>query len=167
MRGIVVAMALAGCATRTVVVAPGVVANSARELRDRGRAVVYAMDGKEAEIHAKDRVDVFVREGGDLQKPYSLTLGQIAAGCESGQNTGSCMVERVVDQRLIVRHEHHLDSDVVAKGVGFLAIGGLTGYCLAECQDEGSVGRAFGYTAAVIGGTALLFVLAVALGGHD
>jgi hypothetical protein len=167
MRAIVVVVALAGCATRTVVVAPGVVANSASELRDHGRAVVYAMDGKQAEIHTKDRVDVYVREGADLQKPYSLTLGEIAAGCESGQNKGSCIVERVVDQRLVVRHEHHVDSDLVAKGVGLLAIGGLTGYCLAECQDEGSVGRAFGYTAAVVGGTALLFVLAVALGGRD
>lgn len=166
MRGIV-ALALAGCATRTVVVAPGVVANSAVELRSSGRAVVYSMDGKETTIHSDDRVDVFVRYGDNLQKATSLTLGEMAASCDT-ERKGSCLAERVVDQRLVVRHEHSVDSDLVAKGVGLVAIGGLTGYCLAACQDgDASVGKAFGYTGAVIAGTALLFVLAVALGGRD
>lgn len=162
-----VVLALTGCATRTVVVAPGVVANSAPELRTSGHAVVYSMDGKQTTIHADDRVDVSVRIGENLQNKQSLTLGEMAAGCDVDRKNG-CVAERVIDQRVVVRHEHSLDSDLVAKGVGFIAIGGLAGYCLAACQDgEASVGKAFGYTAAVVGGTALLFILAVALGGRD
>ncbi len=161
------ALALTGCATRTVVVAPGVVASSAPELRTTGRAVVYSMDGKQTTIHADDRVDVSLRIGENLQSRRSLTLGEMAASCEIDRK-GNCLAESVVDQRLIIRHEHSLDSDLVAKGVGFIAIGGLAGYCLARCQDgEASVGKAFGYTGAVIVGTTLLFVLAVALGGRD
>ena len=34
-------------------------------------------------------------------------------------------------------------------------------------RADGSVGRAYGYTGAAIAGVALLFVLVVALGGHD
>lgn len=158
-------LALSGCATRTVIVSPSVVSNNAADLRTSGRAVVYAMDGKQTTIHSKDRVDVFLRIGDNLQQATSLTLGEMAAGCETGRD---CPAERVVEQRLVIRHEHGFDSDVLAKGVGFLAIGGITGYCLAVCQDgEASVGKAFGYTGAVIAGTALLFVLAVALGGRD
>jgi hypothetical protein len=145
-------------------VAPGIVAVGASDLRTHGRARIYADDGDVITIHAKDRVDVHVRDG-DLQVPRSLTLGDIASGCE--QPNGDCLALRVVEQRLVVRHDHHLDEDVVAKGVGFLAVGALIGYCLAECQDEGSVGRALGYTGAAIAGTTLLFLLAVAAGGHD
>ena len=166
MRGILVALALTGCATRTVVIAPGMVAASAAELHDNGRARVYAMDGQETVIHDHDHVDVHVREEGALQTSRSLTLGEMATGCET-EPKGACLADRVVDQRLEVHHVRSVDKDLVAKGVGFLAIGALTGYCLAECQDDGSVGRAYGYTGAAIAGVALLFVLVVALGGHD
>jgi len=164
MRRVLVLLAVSGCATRTVRVAPGVIAVGASDLNTYGHAKVYAQDGQVATIHAKDSVEVLVRQEGDLQIPMKLTLGEMAEGCELGNE---CIANRVVDQRIVIKHDHYLDEDVVAKGIGFMAVGGLIGFCLAECQDEGSVGRAVGYTAAVIGGTALLFVLAVAAGGRD
>lgn len=165
MRGILVAVTLTGCATRTVVIAPGIVALSATQLRENGRATVYSMDGNEAEIHDHDRVDVHVRDG-DLQTARTLTLGEMATGCET-EPRGACLAERVVDQRLVVHHVRSVDKDLVAQGVGFLAIGALTGYCLAECQDDGSVARAYGYTGVAVAAAALLFVLLATLGGHD
>lgn len=165
MRRIAVLVAVAGCATRTVQVAPGVIAGGAPDLHTYGHAKVYAEDGKVTEIHAKDSVEVHVRQEGELQIPMKLTLGEMAAGCEVDH--GDCIAWRVVDQRVVVAHDHHLDSDRVAKAVGFGAVGGLIGFCLSECQDEGSVGRAIGYTAIGIGAFGLLVIAAIALGGHD
>src|SRR6185503_475692 len=109
MRAVLVVLALSGCATRTVRVAPGVVAAGASDLATYEHAKIYAEDGKVTTIHAKDSVEVLVRQDGDLQVPMRLTLGEMAAGCE--QPNGHCVAERVVDQRLVVRHDHHLDED--------------------------------------------------------
>jgi hypothetical protein len=161
MRWVVVAVLLAGCATRTIVVAPGMVSGHAAELKRDGKATIYTM-GSRADIHAKDKVEVYVDDGG-VQRRQRATLGELAAGCEDAASP-SCIAQRVVDQRVTVRHEHHVDEDRIAKAVGFLAVGGLIGYCLAECQDESTVPRALGITAAAVGAAGLLLLLMANIG---
>lgn len=163
MRWIVLAALVAGCATRTIVVAPGMVSAHAEELKRDGKATIYTMDGKRADIHGKDKVEVYVHDDG-VQHLRKVTLGELAAGCED-VSAPNCIAQRVVDQRLTIRHEHHLDEDRIAKAVGFLAVGGLIGYCLAECQDDSTVPRALGITAAAVAGAGLLLLI-MANTGH-
>lgn len=160
MRWVVVAVLLAGCATRTIVVAPGMVSAHAQELERDGKATIYTMDGSRADIHAKDKVEVYVDDAG-VQRRQKATLGELAAGCETD---ATCLAQRVVDQKLTIRHEHHVDEDRIAKAVGFLAIGGLIGYCLAECQDESTVPRALLITGAAVGAAGLLLLLMANIG---
>jgi hypothetical protein len=167
MRAVPVAIiALAGCATRTIVVAPAELARNATALSRDRRVVIYALDGKPAEVRANERVDGFLRDG-EIQRPVTMTVGELVAGCEAGSASPGCAAERMVGDRAKLRRERSVDGDAVAKVVGFGAIGGLAGYCLAACQDESSVPRAFGYAALGIAGFTLLFLGAVALGGRD
>jgi len=167
MRATLVAtIALTGCATRTIVVAPAELARNATELSRDQRAVVYTLDGKPAEIRASERVAVSLRDG-DVQKPVTLTVGELVAGCERDAALPNCAAARIVGDKATVRRERSVDGDLIAKGVGFAAIGGLSGYCLAECQDQSSVPRAFGYAALGVAGFAALFFVAITLGGHD
>src|SRR5688572_17451965 len=152
----VAVIALAGCASRTIAVAPSELARNAATLARDQRAVVYALDGQPAEIHASERVTINLRDG-DVQRPVTLTVGELVAGCERDA-APSCAADRAVGEKAMFRRERRLDSDIVAKGVGFAAVGGLVGYCLAACQDDSSVPRAFGYTALAIAGVSLLFI---------
>jgi hypothetical protein len=170
MRGVLAVMCgvhvtLAGCAVRTTTARPSELAAHAQTFAAAGRAELIRSTGNVV-ISADERVEVRIREG-DLQRSATMTVRELVEGCKLDGPDPGCLARQAIDEPVLRHRERKLDSSSATKVVGFGAIGGLIGYCAAECQDDGSLQRGFGYTAAFVGGFVVLSLVAAMLGGND
>jgi hypothetical protein len=163
---LVVLVLVAGCAVRTTTATPSELAAHANAFTQQGRAELIRGSGNVV-VSADETVTVRLEEGDGLQRTATLTVRELVAGCKLDGADEGCLARRAISEPVLKHRERQFDDDQVAKLVGFSAIGGVIGFCAAECQDEGSIARGFAYTAAFVGGFALLFLGAVMLGGHD
>jgi len=155
---------LAGCTVKTTVATPSELAVHGPAFTEHGEAELLRSDGN-VRVSARERVTVRVRDG-DLQHIETMTVAELVAGCHSEGADDGCLARRVVNEPVLRHREQHVDGDRVAKIVGFSAIGGMVGYCFAECQGDGDLGRGFAYVGIAFGGTAVLLLLVSMLGGN-
>jgi hypothetical protein len=157
---------VAGCGVRTTTATPSELAAHSRAFTQQGRAELIRSDGN-VTVSADEQVTVRLEEGDGLQRTTTMTVRELVAGCNLDGPDEGCLARRAVSEQVLKHKERNFDGDNVAKLVGFSAIGGVIGFCAAECQDEGSIQRGFAYTALFVGGFAALFVITSMLGGRD
>ena len=156
---------LAGCMVKTTTATPSELAVHGPTFTQDGRAELLRSDGN-VTISADERVTVRVQDG-DLQHIETMTVRELVRGCNSEGADDGCLARRVVSEPVLKHRVRTFDSDAAAKLVGISAMGGLVGYCAAECQGDGDLQRGLLYTGGFIGGTLALGFLLMALGGHD
>ncbi|HEY5927586.1 MAG TPA: hypothetical protein VIV11_38140 [Kofleriaceae bacterium] len=165
MRGVAIVL-LAGCAVRTTTATPSQLAAHAPAFTQDGHAELVRSTGN-VRVSAEEQVTVRLQEGDGLQRTATMTVRELVDGCNLDGPDQGCLARRAVEEPVLRHRERRVDDDRVVKLVGFSAIGGLVGYCAAECQGDGDLERGFAYTAGFIGGTLLLGFVAIMIGGRD
>jgi hypothetical protein len=158
-------LALSGCAVRTTTATPSELAAHGPVFVSTGRAELVRTRGNVV-VSADERVDVRLRDG-DLQRSATLTVRELVEGCTAEGADQGCLARKAVEEPVLRHRERKVDGERAAILVGVGAMGGVVGYCMAECQGDGDLERGAKYTVGFVGGMLALGFLLMMVGGHD
>lgn len=120
---------------------------------------MYVERDERVRVSAAQQVDVRIQEGDGLQRPATVPIRELVAGCVGDVASPQCLATKAIDNPIVVRRDREVDGGRAATAVGIAGLGGVIGFCIASCQgDDLERGLAYG-GGAVLG----LFVLAAAL----